>query len=133
MRIFKKSLVIAAMLAMLTVAAPSLVLGWTFPCGGVGARVCNWLDGGFDDNNSKAARDGSDSTYVGDKYPNTNINVDNSASSLGNYYASSDITWHWEPNNQGIGLCASAGLGYSSLGLNNDMISSHAVSGSTTC
>lgn len=131
MAILKKSLVIATMLALLTIAAPGYALGWAFPCGGVGERVCNWLDSGWD--NSQAGRDGSDQTYVGDKYPNTNINIDNSASSLGNYYGVSDVTWHWEPNNQGIGLCASAGLGYSSLGFNNDMFSSHAVSGSTTC
>ncbi|CAN5516229.1 hypothetical protein BH24ACT5_BH24ACT5_03740 [soil metagenome] len=131
MAILKRTLIITTMLALLSSAVPAHVFGWAFPCGGVGARVCNWLDSGW--KNSQAGRDGSDSTYVGDKYPNTNINVDNSASSLANYYGSSDVTWHWEPNNQGIGLCADSGWGYTSLGLNNDMFSSHAVSGGGTC
>jgi hypothetical protein len=95
--------------------------------GGPIGKVCVWSGSNW--TVPKAGRDGSDSNYSGDVYPNTMISIDNSASSVANYYPAKDVTWHWEPSNKGFALCVDSGMGYASLpGWDNDMYSSHQVS-----
>jgi hypothetical protein len=124
-RLVALPITIALLLALVPIAAVS---AWQVNCGNIAnGKVCVWSGSNW--TVPKAGRDGSDSNYSGDVYPNTMISIDNSASSVANYYPAKDVTWHWEPSNKGFALCVDSGMGYASLpGWDNDMYSSHQVS-----
>lgn len=71
---------------------------------------------------------GSNSSYVGETYPSSTYNVDNSVSSAENLYGSKDVTWHWGINNSGNGFCVNPNTAVLWVGLyDNDVFSSHEV------
>lgn len=112
---------------VLTGALPGAVAAWTSNCGSGSSnnRVCIWKEANFD--LPRAGQNWSNQLYEG-KYDNSETKINDSASSLANYYSYSDIIWHWEANNQGFALCVPAGSAYSYVGdFHNDKFSSHAV------
>lgn len=88
-----------------------------------------------DDNNTapRATTNGSDSSYSGDFYYNTSDTIDNSISSLQNWF-SVDVTFHHGYDNGGTALCVDSLFGYTSLGVfgDDDAFSSHQVGNDDT-
>jgi hypothetical protein len=71
---------------------------------------------------------GSNASYVGEDYPSSTYDVDNSVSSAMNLYGSKDVIWHHNINNQGTAYCLDSNVAALWVGLfDNDVFSSHAV------
>jgi hypothetical protein len=124
--------VLAAILAALLVAAlPGSAFAsppWLADCDGGGGSnyVCIYSDRNFLGN--IAHMSGSNSSYVGETYPSSSINVNDSASSVKNLYSSKDVSWFNDPSSGGPEFCVNSNTAVVWVGLfNNDAFSRHAV------
>lgn len=91
------------------------------------SQVCIWRDRDFA--GPDAAQTGSLARYVG-QYPGSSSNINDSASSSWNRYATKDVYFHNEWDYGGAVFCNDSALAYSWVGLfNNDAWSSHNVTG----
>jgi hypothetical protein len=85
------------------------------------------------DNNGtpRATKNGSEASYVGDIYFNTDgETIDNSASSVKNLYAAQDVVWHYLPDNDGTAYCVDSNKTVANIGNffpPDDAFSSHAL------
>jgi hypothetical protein len=128
MRYRSRSIGFGGILAVaLTIMSATPVAAWQTSCGDLsGGHVCVWENGPYQV--PKAAKDGSDANYSGDYYPNTSDSMNDSISSVYNYYPANDVIWHTNANNGGYALCVDSVSGYGTLGGLNDAFSSHSVS-----
>jgi hypothetical protein len=104
--------------------APATTLAWSADC--TNNKVCVSLD----NNNTvpRAGQNGSNSNYQGDKYPNTNININDTVSSVFNVYTNRDVIFYHHANSSGNAFCVDSYSGYGYVGFwNNDRFSSHTV------
>lgn len=124
----QRSISLATILALVLTAVLAVpAFAWQTSCGDLGGgHVCMWENASYQV--PKAGKDGSDSNYTGDYYPNTMDSINDSVSSVWNYYPSKDVTWHTDANNGGSALCVDSVSGYGSFGWGyNDAFSSHEV------
>lgn len=102
---------------------------WTSGCSRTASSnvVCNFSDSNF--GGVWGNWSGSRSNYSGDTYnSSTSISVNDSVSSMGNYYGSQDVIWYHEPNASGGNVCGNPNWEFSWPGLfHNDAFSSHVV------
>lgn len=114
-----------ALLLALGVTANALG-AWTTGCpSGTGFFVCVYRDADFSGPMGRWA--GGNYSYVGQNYPGTGVSVNDSVTSLRNKYAAHDVTWWYDPNFGGIGLCIDSNSSVGNLFwiLGNDQFSSH--------
>lgn len=83
-----------------------------------------------DDNTTPRAVTGlSDDTYVGNVYPNSQVGLNDTVSSVRNFSANKDVTFHHDFNNSGVSYCLDSGQRNDNLGSlgigNDDHFSSH--------
>lgn len=111
---------IAFSLAIVGLGATA-ALAWNDTCN-VG-EACLWRNGPFVV--PLAAKPGSDANYSGNNYPNTQASIDNSVSSIRNYFNVHDVVWFFDPNYSGTSYCEPAGYETGVLNSYNDQFSSH--------
>jgi hypothetical protein len=117
-------IVIAALLALTVSGVAS---GWanTNSCGTT-YKICVSRD----DNNGvpRAVTTTTDSSYVDDEYYNNPDSINNSVSSMQNWYSSQDVIFHHDTQNNGTAMCVDSLYGYTSISLtHDDKFSSHAL------
>lgn len=124
------SILFAVMLAAVPVAG---AIAWSSSCSSGTNKVCIYRD----DNWALpvAAMNGSKENYNdGQKYPNSESLVDNSANGSKNWYGSSDINHYNNAFYQAYSMCTNSGTGWQTIGIfNNDRWSSHLVVSGSAC
>jgi hypothetical protein len=126
-----RRLIVAVLLSLVLVSLwPSAALGsapWLSGCSQQGGSnyLCIYRDSEL--HGSVGHMAGSNSSYVGETYPSSDYNVDNSVSSMMNLYSSKDVTWHWNTNNSGTAFCLDSNVAALLIGTSNDKFSSHQV------
>lgn len=81
-----------------------------------------------DDNNTapRATTNLSDSNYSGDIYYNTQSSINNSVSSMQNWFGANDVIFFTGASSSGSAFCVDTFYGYSSIALGwDDAFSSH--------
>ncbi|MGH7555585.1 MAG: hypothetical protein ACREMQ_21500, partial [Longimicrobiales bacterium] len=97
-------------------------------CGSSSYKICVSKDDG--NGVPRATTNYSDASYVGDQYYNTTFNIDNSVSSMQNWYSNKDVTFHHDVNNGGTAMCVDSLYGYVSISIvHDDKFSSHQLGG----
>jgi hypothetical protein len=122
----KRLLYPAMMAALLTALVPLMATAWSAgnSCGSSTYKICVSKD----DNNTvpRATTNLSDSNYAGDKYFNTTINIDDSVSSMQNWYSNRDVDFFRQPNYALDAMCVDSLYGYTSISFVwDDTFSSH--------
>lgn len=113
-----------AIVTTASLALPLSVIAWDASC--VSGDVCIWRDRDF--GLPVATQTGSNGNYGTAKYPNTTHDINDSASSVANYYTSRDVVFYHGTNGSGSSFCVDSWYQYSWVGLlNNDAFSSHSV------
>lgn len=84
-----------------------------------------------------AATSGSDSDYTNDKYPNTQVVMNDEVRSIKNLFGQKDVVWFehikYNGNRSGWSVCLSAGWVWSDMGAKKAQASSHLVATGDTC
>lgn len=114
------------MAALLTALVPLMASAWSAgnSCGSSSYKICVSQDDG--NGVPRATTNLSDSTYVGDKYFNTQWDIDNSISSMQNWYSNRDVTFFHTYNYTGGFMCVDSLYGYTSISFtHDDLLSSH--------
>jgi len=131
-----KRLVLPTLLAVtMTAIGAFAAAGWanTTSCGSSTFKICVSKD----DNNTvpKAVTSTSDSSYIGDFYYNNPNTINDSVSSMQNWYSARDVIFHHDPNNNGDAMCVDSLYEYDSISIfHDDQFSSHALtSGDGAC
>lgn len=120
----KRAAIALAVVLALVGAFPSSAVAWDASC--VTGDVCVWIDRDF--GLPLASQTGSNSNYGTTNYPNSTHDINNSASSVANYYTSKDIVFYDGTSGSGEAFCVDSWYQYSWVGLfSNDEFSSHSV------
>lgn len=107
-------------------ALPLSAGGWSAgnTCGSATFKICVSKDDG--NGVPRATTNLSDNSYVGVKYFNTQDNIDNSVSSMQNWYSSQDVYFYQGVGHSGSVFCVDSLYGYTSISLFwRDTFSSH--------
>lgn len=124
----------AIMAALLTALVPLMASAWSAgnSCGSSTYKICVSLDDG--NGVPRATTNGDDLSYVGDKYFNTNININDSVSSMQNWYSNQHV-WFWQDTGwNGAHMCVPALYGFTSISwLHDDTFSSHFYQSGAAC
>jgi hypothetical protein len=107
----------------------SAALAWNIDCSN--DEACVWRNGPYEV--PLAAKPDSDSDYSNNNYPNTQVTIDNSASSLRNKFDVHDVVWFFDPQFSGLGYCVNHDTGVADLAGYNDTFSSHIVAAGSSC
>lgn len=120
----RRAVLVTAVVVTVVGAFPSAAFAWDASC--VTGDVCIWLDRDF--GLPLASQVGTNNNYGTAKYPNNNNYINDSASSVANYYTSKDIVFFHGTFGGGDSLCTDSWWQYSWVGLlHNDAFSSHTV------
>jgi hypothetical protein len=120
----RRALIVGAVVVAIVGAFPSAALAWDASC--VTGDVCVWIDRDF--GLPLASQVGPNNNYSGQQYPNSPSYINDSASSVANYYTDKDIVFYHDAYGSGSTLCVDSWYQYSWVGLsNNDKFSSHSV------
>lgn len=137
MRDLVARLTLAAVLstALGVLAAPSVAGVWGTLCSTTNG-VCVWIDD--NQTSSKATTGTTDNNYSGDVYPNTLTSINDTVSSVRNYFVSNDVTFHTGSSGGGSSFCQDSNTWDNDLGWlgggYDDQLSSHAkVAGDGLC
>lgn len=119
--------VFVGMLGSLALAAQA---SWNATCSSGG--LCNYRYVGFVV--PLAATAGSDSDYTNDKYPNTQVVLNDTVRSAKNRFGQKDVVWYESINYTGAwSLCVNPGWVVSDMAGYSNQASSHLVAAATTC
>jgi hypothetical protein len=101
-------------------------------CGSSTYKICVSLNDG--NGLPRATTNLNDSTYVGDYYYNSEQKIDNSVSSMQNWYSSSDVLFYWGAGYTGSNMCVDSLYGYTSISYTfDDSFTSHLIVADTVC
>lgn len=119
---------VVLMMALPTYALASAPWSAGCPDGAPTSKVCIYRDWHWE--GAYGNMGGDNLSYVGETYPSSTYNVNDSISSTKNLYPTLDVRWWTDINHQGIAQCSQAGTGYYFVGSLQDNFSSHDVLGS---
>jgi hypothetical protein len=125
-RLASRLLYPATLAVLLTALVPLMASAWSTgnSCGSSTFKICVSIDDG--NGVPRAVTNYSDSTYVSDKYPNTQWDINNSISSMQNWYSNRDVTFFHDYNYGGTAMCVDSLYGYTSISfVHDDTFSSH--------
>jgi Peptidase inhibitor family I36 len=112
------AVLLLGMLATVALAA------WDISC--MSGKICNYLDTNLQ--GPLAATAGSDYNYDGDNYPNWAISINDSVSSMINYYSTKDVIWYHHAQAGTPYLCVNSYTAVIQLATgHNDKFSRHDV------
>lgn len=117
-----------ALAALMVAAIAPAAMAWSAGnnCGSTTYKICVSVD----DNmvTPRATTNLTDSDYSGDVYFNTSTSINNTVSSIQNWYSNRDVVWYTGSNGSGSALCVDSEFEYSSLGFGwDDAFSSHSL------
>lgn len=111
---------------LLTAMSVFTAVAWSTTCSTSAQKICVYSNADF--GVPMAAMNGSLASYGTDKYPNTNLFINDTVSSVKNLYSTRDVIFKHDVGPGGGSLCVDSGAWYTYVGFwDNDRFSAHAL------